>query len=232
MAKPGTVLRKLRADMLRQQDRVKLEELNHQLKAARARRAAALKATSQSCRKLRTGAKLKVEELRRAELARLKAESKRVRQQARNECQARKHRIRKAGGKAVAVQRALLKEERDHQAQQKRLAEHARLRIAKHKSSKSELRQESDDHVRGNLPAELVPVFNRVQRQIKGTQRRTRTEAFLEWAEAHPEDVQEYQQHETDRAVARLVAEHEATQRRLRKGAGHYRQLASGDVPF
>lgn len=48
---------------------------------------------------------------------------------------------------------------------------------------------ESDDEVRRNIPAELEPVFDRVRRQIKGSARRSRTEAFLEWAEANPDEV-------------------------------------------
>jgi hypothetical protein len=221
----------MRADMLHQQDRVRLEELRHALARARARRADALKATSHSCRKLRVKAAEQVKEFRRAELARLALEVKALRQQARNECQARKHRIRVSGGRAVARKRELLDAEREHQAKMKRLAEDARKRRSKHAATSKERRQESDDHVRSNLPPELVPVFDRVARQIKGGPRTTRTEAFFEWAAENPEDVLRLQEHETERELAELVRQHEETSKRLRKGRAHYRALAS-ETPF
>ena len=229
--KPGAVLRKMRAAMLKQQDAVRLEELRHALKAARGRRAAALKATVQTCRKLRQGAQVRAVELRRATLAGLALEVQELRQQARNRCQLRRHAIRKAGGRAVAVKAALLAEQRQLQEQLKRLEQDARMKKQRHAASSKERRAESDDYVRGNLPAELVGVFEAVKSKIKGSARRTRTEAFLEWASEHPEDVLLHQQHAADREVAELVREHEATAGRLRKGARHYRELADA-VPF
>lgn len=229
--KPGRVLRQMRATMLRQQDAVKLEELRHQLKAARARRAAALRATVQSCKRGRQLAAVRVVELRAKAKAELAQEVKRLRQEARNRCQARRHAIRSAGGRAITVRRLLLAEERQLQKQLKRLADDARKKKLRTAASSRERRAESDDYVRGNLPAELLPVFERVKKQIKGSARRTRTEAFLEWASEHPEDVLLHQQHVTDREVAELVREHEATAGRLRKGRRHYNELAKA-VPF
>lgn len=223
---PGHVLRKLRAEMLRQQDRVHLEGLRQQLKAARARRAAALRSTVKSCRQLRHSAAVRVAELRRVERLRVAQEVKRLRQEATNRCRARRHAIRTAGGRAVSVKAALLAEETRLQKQFKRLAEAARRKRLRTAASSSERRAESDDYVRGNLPAELLPVFERVKKQIKGSARRTRTEAFLEWASENPDDVLQHQQHVTDREVAALVREHEATAGRLRKGRRHYHQLA------
>jgi hypothetical protein len=66
---------------------------------------------------------------------------------------------------------------------------------------------------------------------IKGSARRTRTEAFLEWVQEHPEDVLRHQENAADREVAALVAEHHATAARLRKGKRHYAELAEA-VPF
>ncbi len=233
--KPGKLLQRMRESMLRQQDRVKLLELGGKLKAARARRDAALKTTQQSCRRWRGEARERVAELRAVELAKLAQEVKELRQRARNRCQARKHRIRAAGGRAVEQRKATLAEERRLQAQLKRLAEHARVRRAKHSTTSKERRQESDDYVRGNLPAELQPVFDRVKRQIKGGPRTTRTEAFLEWAAENPGDVLQHQEHVTDREVAELVREHEAVAGRLRKGRRAYKPLAEAldeAVPF
>lgn len=69
---------------------------------------------------------------------------------------------------------------------------------------------ESDDEVRQNLSAELRPVFDVVRKQIKAVPGKvTRTEAFLEWAEAHPAAVYEVAQAEADRELASMIAEHE-----------------------
>jgi hypothetical protein len=39
------------------------------------------------------------------------------------------------------------------------------------------------------LPADLVPLLERVKRSIKAGPRQSRTEAFLKYAEEHPGDV-------------------------------------------
>lgn len=229
--KAGRLLARMRVDMLRQQDRVKLIELRQAIKDARSRRTAAMRSTVSSCRRWRKEAAERVKRLRLEELAKLRAESAQLRQAARNQCQARKARIGAAGGRLIVQRNATLREERELQAQLKRLAQHARARVGKHATKAKERRSESDDYVRGNLPPELQPVWDRVKRTIKDGPRTTRTEAFLEWAAENPGDVLEHQEHVTDREVARLVAEHEAVSGRLRKGKAAYRELDEA-VPF
>lgn len=152
---------------------------------------------------------------------------------ARNQCQARKHRIRTAGGSAIERERAKLREEKRLQAQLHRLTAAAALKKRKFATSAEQRRQESDDEVRNNLPRDLVLVYDQVRKQIKGGPRTTRTEAFLQWAEENPGDVLVYQQHAADVEVRRLVAEHEKVSSRLRKGKRHYREMAEAlDVPF
>jgi hypothetical protein len=229
---PGKALEKMRAEQLREQDRAKLVALRQALSAARRRRRKALSETVKTCKRARVTTAERVKVFRAEELQRIRAMVAQMKQQARNRCQARKHRIRQAGGGVVARERAQLREERRLQEQLRRLAAAAKRKKLRVAASAKERRAESDDYVRGNLPAELVPVFNRVRAQIKGGARTTRTEAFLQWAEENPGDVLEYQSHDTDREVARLVAEHEQVTRKLRKGKAHYRKLAASDVPF
>jgi len=54
---------------------------------------------------------------------------------------------------------------------------------------RAERRSESDDEVRSNIDPSLLPLFEEVKRKIKGSEWRTRTEAFLEYAEANPDDA-------------------------------------------
>jgi len=101
----------------------------------------------------------------------------------------------------------------------------------------AELRAESDDEVRANLPPELVAVFDSVRRSIAPTAKRTRTETFLEWAAEHPERVYEI----TDRKIAddlrRLEREEREHYKRMQgarryRGKAHELEQALADVPF
>jgi hypothetical protein len=95
--------------------------------------------------------------------------------------------------------------------------------------------QESDDAVRSNLPPELVLVFDVVKKHIKGSPRRSRTEAFLEWAEENPGEVYAIAQADADRHLSKLLAEEERLSRRLRGGRGRGRTAAAvdlADIPF
>lgn len=89
-------------------------------------------------------------------------------------------------------------------------------RPRKLRSTSTERRQESDDEVRSNLKPEMVPVFNAVRRHIKGNTRKSRTEAFYEWAEENPDEMFALLTHETDRELSRLIAEHTRTERMAR----------------
>lgn len=234
---PGRALAKERAAWVRDRALAELARLREAIRDARARRRKALDRARRSCAAARAKVRDKVRAFRSREFARINAEAARMRNVARAQCQARKFRIRNAGAKAIERRVAELAAE---DRMQRRLQQASR-RALQQRTTYKERAQESDDAVKSNLPRELVPVFERVRRHIKGSRTRTRTEAFLEWAEEHPEDVIAYQGDETDREVARLVREHEAAQRELARhmrkaGAPRRpgRRRASGDdeVPF
>ena len=89
--------------------------------------------------------------------------------------------------KLGAVQAARKRELERELAHQRLLKERERTRIKR--STARERAQESDDAVRSNLEPEMLPVWERVKRGIRGGPRRTRTEAFLEWVGEHPDEV-------------------------------------------
>jgi hypothetical protein len=93
--------------------------------------------------------------------------------------------------------------------------------------TRGERRAESDDAVRVNLPADLVSVFDAVRKGIKGGPRKSRTEAFLEWAEENPGEVWALKSREAEREISKLLAE----QKRLQK-AQKSRRASLADVPF
>ena len=65
-------------------------------------------------------------------------------------------------------------------------------------------------------------LFNKVRRNIKGSDRRSRSEAFLEWAEENPGEIYAMQEQEAAREIKRLVNEYQ----REARGSG------DAHVPF
>lgn len=138
----------------------------------------------------------------------------------RQSCQTRAAVAKASGASEVARRRSKLLEEKGFE-QKMRDAERPR----KLRSTTGERRQESDDEVRTNLAPDMVPVFDAVRKQIKGGLRKSRTEAFLQWAEENPGEVYDLMQHDADRYLAQLLAEEARVSREVRR-----RSLAG--VPF
>jgi hypothetical protein len=226
----GKALARERAAWVRDRALAELGRLRAAIQVARERRRRALERARLSCSTARVKVRDKVRAFRSSEFRRINAEAATMRTAARNQCQARKHRVRTAGARAIARRATELAAEERLQRQLQR-ADRVAIR---QRSSYKERAQEDDDAVRSNLPRELRAVFERVRRHIKGSRHRTRTEAFLEWAHEHPEDVLSYQGDDTDREVAKLVAEQHELERQLRKTKPRARaRRAAGDpVPF
>ncbi len=136
------------------------------------------------------------------------------RQELSQSCRSRAVVARASGNSAVAQRRAKLLEEKGFETKMRGHERPRRLR-----STTGERRQESDDEVRSNLPSDMVRVFDSVRKSIKGSPRKSRTEAFLQWAEENPGEVYELMQHDADRYLAQLLAEQERVQRELRRSS-------------
>ena len=74
---------------------------------------------------------------------------------------------------------------------------------------------ETDDEVLANLPSDLAALYDRVKRAIKTRPGGSRAEAFLQWAESHPDQVLAATSHPADVAVRELEAEAAGVKRRL-----------------
>lgn len=187
--------------------------LRERLRLARVARRRAIK-------RVRAWARERRRQISREAEARRRLARERIRQAAdkkRAALKERKHllleKVHRRLGSAVEVR----KRELDRDIELTRLIEnrerkHLRRPVAK------ERRQESDDSVRSNLPADLVPVFNAVRRKIHSGSRRTRTEAFLEWVGEHPEQVLEIRAKAAERDVERLIAEEHERERQEARG--------------
>lgn len=95
--------------------------------------------------------------------------------------------------------------ERTFQRQLRQLERHG-ASAKKTRSTKAERKHESDDEVRYNLPAELLPLYEKIKRTLRVPAGMSRTEAVLHYAEEHPDEVLEATMEDADAVVARMVA--------------------------
>lgn len=194
----GKALRRDIAKAEKAKERAELAELKAAIRTAKAARKAAIVQARKACKQARANAK--------ANAARLRAKAKAQKPAARTVCEIGKSKARDKGAidravyelETVRKDRAVLKQiERGNRARTKERAK---------RSTSAERLAESDDEVRSNLPPELVPLFDRIRKGIKPGLRKSRTEAFLEYVEAHPEEVYEGIDAKTDA----MIAEYEA----------------------
>lgn len=198
---------------IREKDRKKLAELRKAVERAERRQREAMRAVVVRCKRNRARVREQVRAYRASERERINQEVADMRRAARRHCDLRKEAVRAAGGSVRAQKRAELDAERQLQRELDQTAKHAERRKAKFKATAREVQAESDDRVRANIDPELLPVFERVKRSIRGDGRKSRTEAFLEYVESNPEDVIALQQEAADVDVKRLLAEQAKAER-------------------
>lgn len=221
----------------KRRDREKLAALRAQIRDAKGRRKAAMGEAVTYCRSGRLAArersKARVLELRAAAKEAIRLARLEERQAARSACALRKHEIRESPASSPQKARAALMVERHLQRELKRIEGEMRTRARRERTTASERSQESDDEVRQNIPAELVPLFERVKRSIKGSSRQSRSEAFMLYAEENPHEVVDAQEGLAQREIARLIREEAALARAMRY-RHRYRPTAAelAAVPF
>lgn len=208
MQSEGARLRRMREAELKKNDRARIVELRQKIKTLRAERPERMRVIRELCRSGHAAARARARELREETMARLRREIATLRAAQRSQCSTTRTNERAAVAKEIATKQAELFEARSS----------FRTNYGKRRSrtTATERREESRHDVISNLPAELVPVFKRVEKGIKGGPRRSRTEAFLEWAEENPDEVHGILYAEADRDVARMIREHEQLERRRR----------------
>lgn len=216
-------LRKELAATLRGKDRERLRELRRAIALAKTNRRGALRVVVQQCRAAREAHRARAKLLRAEARAAVNAAIAAEREAARAACATEKTATKQTGETEISAARRLLKAERAYQDEVRRADQKVKLGGRKRRSA-AEARGESDDEVRANIPAELVSVFDKVRRSIKGGPRRSRTEAFLEWAEANPGEVYAIQQAEADSALAKLLKDERAHHKAMRSRVRYTRE--------
>ena len=150
---------------------------------------------------------------RREALERIRSQCRTAREKLRTTCGARRQRAQREGAEVITARQREIHEERYLDKLQRtagrRSAPKSNKPIGRPRKASRERESESDDEVRRDIPPELVGVFNKVRRNIKGSDRRSRSEAFLEWAEENPGEIYAMQEQEAAREIKRLVNEYQ-----------------------
>ena len=123
---------------------------------------------------------------------------------------------RRAGAHAPSAERKAYLEEKAYQASLRRAQKKTTSKRPGIRKTIAEASSESDDAVRHNIPSHLVPLWNRVKRGIKAGPRISRTDAFLKYAEEHPEEVYADMDDATDALIADLERQQRAGRDRSR----------------
>jgi hypothetical protein len=221
----------------RTKQRAELAELVAQVRAARAQR-----------REAHAGARLTCREARARVRRELKARRARILTELRDNARAQRAAAKQACATAVASARGLagiheqargrLRAEKTYRAEMRRIvrANKARRKEVAPRRWARERASESDDEVRANIPPELVPLWERIGRSIRGSAKQSRSEAFLHYAEEHPSEVLEGLEDKTEALVRELEARERSARRALRRAVPRARmrerERASGEAPF
>jgi len=206
------LLRDIAADH-RRKDRLKLVELRAAIREALAKRKTRMAAAVQSCRAGRVSLREKKKAVRALRRIETNAILDDMTQAERGACATGKQEAREAPKRS----RAALKAERSRQRAERRTEKALRSkRPGLSRTTARERASESDDEVRRNIPEELAVYFEQVKRQVKGSGRQSRTEAFLRMAEEHPGEVVRAQEADAERAILAMVREESALRKAMR----------------
>jgi hypothetical protein len=216
--------RKQRRELMRQIEREhrraareKLVHLRQQIRDAKQLRRTAIVQAKERCRAERIAARARARELRRRALEELREAVRRERAAARETCAAD---LAAAHGIADKVERtrAELAAERKYQRELRRIERANRAaRLDTKRATRAERRGESDEEVAGNIPPEFLSLWQRVKGRIRGSDRMTRTEAFLEYAHNHPAEVLTALEDRTEEVIRELEAREGQARRELKR---------------
>jgi hypothetical protein len=163
--------------------------------------------------------------MRRRALEELRDAVQRERAAAREMCAADLSAARAIADK-VQRGRGELEAERKYQRELRRIERGNRAaRLEIKRASRAERRGESDQEVEGNIPPEFVSLWQSVKGRIRGSDRMTRTEAFMAYAHDHPAEVLTALEDRTNEVVRELEARERQARRDLR------RKPRDSDVP-
>lgn len=198
--------------------RAALGRLRESLREARHRHKRALFDARERCRAERLAVRERLRALRIRVMSELRETTQMERLAAREACALR---MRDARGlrEDTARARATVAAERKFQADLRHAARAHHARKKRVDTACHECTTQSDEEVVANLPSDLAAVYDRVKHELpkaaKGKPGTSKVEAFLHYAEKHPEKVLEATQHPDHVELKALEAEHTDAKRRL-----------------
>lgn len=235
MSTPKQQLRAIRDQLerdLKRKDRETLRRLRENIRNAKKRRQERKREVAASCRASRRAFSARAKKARE----RLNASIRRTRERAKGLCATARGEAQRETLEQIERAVSALDQER---ALQRQLRAWTKPKVCPTTRTKREARQESDCEVQGNIEEPgLRVVWEQVKGRIKGSARRSRTEAFYEWVAEHPAEVYAIQERDTERAIEALEREEQKmrrelarTQRYRKKSPEELRALLA-DVPF
>jgi hypothetical protein len=214
----------------RREQRELLTRLRQEIRDARAMRAAALRQAKERCRADRLAARARARELRARLMQELREAVRRERAEALTECKRGLEEARAISDK-VARARAELEAERRYRRDMRRIESGNRQRVKEAKrASRADRRGESDDEVVVNIPPELVPLWEKVKRSIRGSERKSRLEEFMLYVENHPSEYLEAMEDRTEVLIRELEQKERDARRALRRAPP--REVFADVTPF
>ena len=155
----------------RQSQRELVAKLRTKVRDTRAARVHARKGMRERCRSERLAAGARAKELRARLLLELRAQVAAARRAGRDKCTADHAHARELATAAERA-RAELAAERDYQRELRRLERDSKASAKAIKRNAHASLSQSDDEVRGNLPPEMVHLWNRVRGRIEAARAR------------------------------------------------------------
>jgi hypothetical protein len=210
----------------RKADRVRLRQLRSHIRAAKVHATQRRREVLLMCRRGRATAREHAKQLRAASRVALLASIDAERAKSRTACEARKSQARSKNTDSLRRAQAAFEHEAKHVRTMRIWAKPQKSVLAK--ARRTEAISESDSEVRNNIPPDLVPVFNAVKARMKGGTRRTRTEAFMEWAGDHPSEVLRILDAQIHRDVEALVKEEARLRREVRMPSTYRKSCDAG----
>lgn len=202
---------------LKDRDRKKLKALRESIRNAKRLRQTRVREVAAQCRSAR------VVNMQRAKRARqrLRESILRTRERAKGLCAVSRGEVRSQTLREIEKAVGALEEERALQRTLAIWTKPTQCAVPRGRAAR-ERREESDCEVAANLDDPgLRIVWERMKHKIKAGPRRSRTEAFVEWANEHPSEVYEIQEADAERALRQLEEEERRLAREVKK-AGRY----------
>ncbi len=167
----------------RQEARARVAHLRERLREALAAKRDRMRELTRVIRAERLVLRERLKANRVRFLEELRSWERTQRTQAKEEWRTRREAARRDSADELARMRAEIAAEHAHVAEVRRIERDTRERARRYDA------EQTDDAVRALIPSELVPLFERLGRSIRGGSKGTRAEVFLRLAQERPEEV-------------------------------------------